>query len=111
MQRIRMEPIVRPWLNARQPVNPRVQINPASDEELSETTIVWGAKMPSQFDSAPGVSIRVVEDQTEVNRVTHDKRVENPDDPSQFVDVKVIDEINFRGADGKIRKYKLVNPE
>jgi hypothetical protein len=36
------------------------------------------------------------EDHIEIERVTHDERVFNPDDAEQFVDVEVVDEIRFR---------------
>lgn len=37
----------------------------------------------------------------EVSRETHVNRVTNPNDPSQFVDVEVIDKLTVRGNTGK----------
>lgn len=47
---------------------------------------------------------------TEVSRKTHTKRVTNPEDAEQYVDVEVIDEITFSGDDNILRKFVLDNP-
>jgi hypothetical protein len=44
------------------------------------------------------------------SRKTHEKKVTNPDDSSQYVMVEVIDEISFLGPNGQFWTLKLDNP-
>ena len=56
---------------------------------------------------------RTVSPISEIDRKTHIKRVENPDDPSQFVDVERIDQIALRNKlnpDDK-RIYEIKNKD
>jgi hypothetical protein len=53
--------------------------------------------------------------QKEVDRKETPKRITNPNDPSQYVDVKQLDEMNVRFASGREGwqnvNYKFKNPE
>jgi hypothetical protein len=45
----------------------------------------------------------------EIDRTTHTKRIENKDDPSQFVDVEVVDKLSVES--GKQKKYQKTEYE
>ncbi len=94
-----------------------------------EADIRWGAAGFEQFESSGlqqenfSVTIQDPEEDepppekvtlefTEIKRNVTPVRVENPDDPEQFVMVERIDDITFDGPDGIDRKFILTgNPE
>lgn len=112
-----MTDIVRPFLEARSTPKPRELSLPAGDEP--EAYIEWGG--PSQFEvdnfeeaADQHFGFRVEDTPAddipefvyrELGRRVTEVRVENPDDPDQFVIVERIDEILF---DGKGRRLRLV---
>lgn len=97
------------WLERRQPINQR-RVPVVPEKEEPEAFIQWGAPMPTQYDSAPYVGFETVNaDEQEISRKVRTKRVENEDDPSQFVDVEVIDEITFQTGSGGFKTVRLNN--
>lgn len=97
------------WVERRPPINHRrVPVLPQKVEP--EAFIEWGGPMPTQYDSAPYVGFETVQgNEQEVSRKVRTKRVENEDDPSQFVDVEVIDEITFQTTDGRFKTMTMNN--
>lgn len=95
--------------------------------EGGEASATWGG--PSQFvlpdgidQDSSGLTVNIEEPEktdpppevqvlefTEVQRNVSEKRIENPDDPEDFVDVEVIDDITFAGPDGIFRRFILKN--
>jgi hypothetical protein len=106
-----IEPMVRPWVNSRQPVQARQPESPPIEDDEGIPTLRWGAPMSTQVDAMGGIGHIVEQRDVEIERTTHDKRVENPADSGQFVDVEVIDEIKFRTPEGSTRVVVLDNPE
>ena len=100
-------PHVPPVLVWRPPV-------PTAYGTTNEALLVWQARMPTEaFPVDVGaVGFQVVDDEnteTEISRKTKDVRVENPDDPNQFIEVEVIEELQLQNAQGTIRTIKLDN--
>lgn len=76
----------------------------------------WESSCRPEVTTLEGLSVyrdegsdRDVE-QNEIARKSRIERVENPDDPSQYVDVEVYDEITFENDSKKKRVFKLKNP-
>jgi hypothetical protein len=115
-----MERVIRPWVDVVS--YPRVVVVPPI-EILPEVFLQWGG--PSQFvvegsesfrevAKTPGLTLGDDDDDdeeeliftyNESGRNTSEKRIENPDDPDQYVMVEVIDEITF---DHPTQKAKVV---
>ena len=96
--------------------------------EDKEATIRWGKagfeQVPPGDDPNDNFSINLEEDDpppappdqktlvfNEIDRKVTPVRVENPDDPEQFVMVERIDNITFKGPDGIDRQFVLNPPE
>ena len=118
-----MEEITRPFGEAQILIDRLKALRPVSGEEEGEAIIRWGAKASFniQIDDATGISINLEEGQdpppekktiefTELERETDEVRVENPDDPEQFVMVARITSITFDGPDGICRRFNLKPP-
>lgn len=114
-QPLRMEQIVRPFVDVLSFRAERRQ--PPVIEDLPEAFIEWGGPSQFEFDNSfrnvanSGRSFRVNDDGddpdpgtswSEAGRTTSDVRVENPEDPEQYVIVQRIDSISFNTPGGKI---------
>lgn len=123
--------IVQPWLIRDE--NGRLRLAPVyrpvePPEEEGATTVVkrWGKPSPTDYvaklnstnsftskqdngqeDNKPKKNLRLYK---ETSRDTVTKRVTNPEDSSQYVDVEVITSITFQGPDGEgTVKFQLNN--
>lgn len=88
-------------------VDPRAKTEPTEPEQA---ILTWGG--PSSFAIPEGPGYEVTDGQnklSEVSRSTSTKRVSNPDDPSQFVDVEQIDAMQLRDAGGQTHAWKFQN--
>lgn len=118
-----MEEIVRPFVPIESFSTPRVPPTPTPPEP--EAFLRWGQASAFQFESSfrdkatRGIGFRVGDGgdeefppvtYTETGRDTSLLRVENPDDPDQFVEVERIDAISFRGPNGRDTIFRLRNP-
>lgn len=85
----------------------------AQDTEGQDVPVLaWEAMASVNTVTLPGVGFSVFEsDFTETKRITHPKRIVNPDDSSQFVDVEVIDNISYENGAGVPSTYALHNDE
>lgn len=101
-----IEQIVRPFQSPT-PLNTR-RVIPSSTKEAPQTaTIIWGkpGTMPVAVESAadqpvpmPGVNVKtkkVTDRNVEKSRETETIRIENPNDPSQYVIVERVKKITF----------------
>src|SRR5262245_54288101 len=106
-----LENIVRPF--QRREVTYPVRVfddQPSSDTE--DVVLNLGQEGATKaFNESFNNTVNSYEDETsrEQSRKTHEKRVENPDDPSQFVNVEVIDKLTVKAGTGK--KYQKTNFE
>jgi hypothetical protein len=114
-----METLVRPFVSVESFFTPRVapEVPPPQPEAFAS----WGA--PSEFDFDDSFKKRArtlivfkVNDgdppalgYDEVLRDTEDVRIENPDDPEQFVIVQRIKSIDFK-VGGERQRFRLRNP-
>ena len=91
--------------------------------ETTEAAITWGG--PSDFavgdgslptvqlqtggeqQQDPGLLGQVTRTYSEIGRQTETVRVENPDDPSQYVEVERIKRISFSAPDGSVVQFVL----
>lgn len=118
-----MADIVRPWVDVISYSTPRTLPPPA--EVLPEAFLRWGG--PSQFNFSDSFRDKannpfgfhtkdepndenVVYQFTETGRNTSQVRVENPDDPDQFVIVEQINAIEFSGPKGVVYSFRFANP-
>lgn len=116
-----VEKIVRPFqvtpiINIFPEALGRVIIDPITSESESEAFdgLVFGGPNTSQF-TATGVTGFKTSNQSkqmETTRQTSKKRISNPDDATQFVDVELIDKISFYDAqNNKYLEQTLNNQE
>ena len=111
------ERIVRPFQTGN--VSPPTRIAPAGDEKPSENVLriigKGGRVITYNGSSHASASYYMEAVETEFaqspSRKTHVKRITNPDDESQFIDVEVIDEITFRGPNGQVVTLRLNNEQ
>jgi hypothetical protein len=117
------EALVDPWVNVTSFSTPR-QI-PVPDAPLPEAFLQWGNASQFLFNddfrnAAGGGGFNKDNDDedadkvlqfTETGRSTSDKRVENPDDPDQFVVVARIDAMTFDGPGGSKYSFTFSNPD
>jgi hypothetical protein len=80
-----------------------------------ESTLTFTAKVKATITTLPGMGIKfkwAADDdpnQVELQRATHTKRITNPEDSEQYVDVEVIDSITFKNSLGEVINYSLAN--
>lgn len=80
-----------------------------SDFQFASTAVRRVFVTQPSYDELPEDDEQVERLFTETAREVTVKRIENPDDANQFVDVEVIDRISFRGPDGVVRTFVLSN--
>lgn len=84
--------------------------------ETGDGHLVWSATQDAQTVTLEslGVTINWPDDPdnayAETVRLTHTKRIEQDDNPDNYVDVEVIDSIDFHNTKFSISKFKLDNP-
>lgn len=104
---VALEQAIRPFVE-RGPRPVPVRETPA--QPPAEAEISWSARMSVQVTTLEAQGIRVIwpdsEDHREVARQTRTVRVQNPSDPSQFVDVEDIQTIDFRSR-GRRSRFRL----
>lgn len=103
-----LEIVIRAYLPARSKQAEVSSTTAASSETESELNVflTWEAKTAIKTSSqqtiyASSAGTKWPSAWVEVARGTHDERVENPDDPDQYITVKVVDWISWRREDGK----------
>lgn len=114
------ESLVRPFTSVFSFSTPRLPPEPAVQEP--EAFIEWGGPSVFSFDdtfrelAGAGTAKKDDDDNeppeehwTENGRSTSDVRVENPDDPDQFVIVQQIDSIGFTGPGGRRAQFQFSN--
>lgn len=81
------------------------------DQPQDDTTpiLTWTAQTDVQIFEAPSLGFQTKDDEQEVDRVTREERVENPEDSNQYVDVEIIEEITFRFPNGQTRTVTFNN--
>jgi hypothetical protein len=108
----------------------RARRKPVEEQPPDECILEWGKESnfdTSQDDGKGGPSVKWPTDQKpkeeeeeteekdivypEVNRETETKRVTNPTDVTQYVDVARTKKIRFKRPDGKIIRFELKNPK
>lgn len=104
-----MERVVRPFV-ADAPARRTPRAEPAQDAD--EALLEWTASMRVNTTVVPGRSWSIVpkekdEDHEETDRKVIEERIENPDDPEQYVIVEKIDEVTFTDPTGVSRRYIL----
>lgn len=118
---ITMESLVRPFVGVFSFSTPRVAPEPAPVEP--EAFLRWGGPSAFSFDdsfrdvASGGVSFHtddddnddVEEQYSETGRSTSDVKVENPDDPDQFVIVQQIQSMAFSGPGGRKIRFQFSN--
>lgn len=79
--------------------------------EPESAVLAWSASTSVQTTDIKGymLTASLREENREVSRETRVRRVENADDPSQFVDVEVIDQIDFIGNRNGRQKFVFNN--
>lgn len=121
--RVSVENWVRPFVSIESFRTPRVPLAPPPVEP--EAFIRFGGQSHFTFNdtfrevAGGGTIIKPDDDPdgdkevvySETGRSTHDKRVENPDDPDQFVVVKVIDSMKFNGPGARKISFQFSNPD
>jgi hypothetical protein len=106
----KLETIVRPFqagdvFTAR--VLPPVHLPAAPPAPVTAT---WGQGI-SLLSTAIGINdLKIGVVHTEIARKTHTVRVENPDDPNQYVDVQRIDQLRLQDENGVESTWNLHNP-
>lgn len=106
-----VEILVRPFLVATAVEPGRRTIEPAAPDGIILVSIgkEGGKVLELKFSTFTSVA---VDQYTEVSRTTKDKRVENPSDSNQFVNVQQIENIELRSdTSSKSLKLALHNPE
>lgn len=105
-----LEKIVRPFqlgdvFNARK-VAPRDQ---APIEEQEDVEVEWGGTISSNYNrwQITNTLVGGVSKFSEKSRVTSTQRIENPSDPTQFVDVERIEKLTLASTDGKEIDFTL----
>lgn len=93
--------------SARATALPALAADPFANIELhfgavGETKTFNGNESGSQTNYCPSSA-------RETSRVTHTKRVTNPTDPSQFVDVEVIDRLETSETNGRTKTHTFNN--
>jgi len=73
---------------------------PEQPQNTDEPILTWSATVDVQIWRPPVLGFQTKEEESEVERTVTEKRIENELDPSQYVDIEVIDEITFRRPDG-----------
>lgn len=116
-----LERLIRPYGFAlTQPAGGRALQQEETSSDPSIPTIKWGcvSNGTALTLAAQGFDFTFVPDPNAPNmnfkeqeRQTHTVRVSNPDDPEQFVDVEVIDQIQFNNAVNEAAQYILNNEE
>jgi hypothetical protein len=76
----------------------------AAPDKVPTTGVIQGGGSDDPDDGEPPELVY-----NEIERSTHEKRVTNPEDPDSWVDVEVIDDILFRGPDGRRHRFVLDN--
>lgn len=103
-----MDVVIRGYLPPRQKAASARALIPASTESESEVNVVltWTAKTEAILRETPAIYMSSAgthwpSEWREVGRGTHTERVENPDDPEQYIEVEVVDWIAWKRADAK----------
>lgn len=115
-----LERVVRPFYNrAAKPSRDRVQAEDAATEQ-PEAHLAFSAQMRGSWQTLDALSLTIkwpTDDQEtpdadwkEIDRETHTKRVENPDDPDQYIDVEVVDVIWYRDKHGFLHRIQYHDP-
>jgi hypothetical protein len=94
-----LEKAIRPFTDA--PPRARTgRTDPVQDTSVA--VISWTCRTNVEVTTVQALGFRLTnpDEQTETYRVTHTKRVENPNDPNQFVDVEQISRLDTKGSDG-----------
>jgi hypothetical protein len=103
-----------PFIRRYGEIPPRNRRVPFLNEEAAaategEATLVIRSQVKLEVATLGSMGFTVI-DNEELFRDTYVKRVENPEDPEQYVDVEVIERIGFRLGDGQKAIFKLNNP-
>lgn len=87
-----------------------------AQQPVGESTLTITATVNATITTlkAMGLQIKWAEDEdppkkVEMERTTRTKRITNPVDPEQYVDVEVIDLIKFKDSLGEVYEYSLDN--
>lgn len=103
-----LERLVRPFETPRPA--PRMRA-PEGDGEAEEAVLEWAARTRVNAAIVPGANWSIVpvdeEEYEEVERVVEEERIENPDDPSQYVIVEKVKEISWTDQAGTTHRYVL----
>lgn len=115
-----LERVVRPFQDRTKPLprsrtywngTPTPPAETTTDPESTEGVLTWSARANMQVETLPGLSVILKEDdkdsdweQFEIERETTTKRIFNPNDGSQFIDVEDTTAINLKNKAGQQRR-------
>lgn len=103
-------------VTTRDPMRPDRRRPPLLDED-AEATLTIVARARAETTNVTSVSMRIVwpdkeEEEEEILREVQEKRVTNPEDEEQYVDVEVVEVIYLRNKKtGQLRRIELRNVE
>lgn len=104
-----LERLVRPFETPRPAPRPRAPEGDGDGEE--QAVLEWAARTRVNAAIVPGANWAIVpvaeEEYEEVERVVEEERIENPDDPSQYVIVETVKEISWTDQAGVTHRYVL----
>lgn len=110
--------LVRPLPRTRTYWNDTPAAAPATttDAESTDGVLTWSARADVQVQTLPGMNVRMKEDtrDTDLNELTREvdvKRITNPEDAGQYVDVEVVRTLTLTNKAKQKRIFTLNNED